>query len=85
MRVVSLPAANSRLKNMSSSPSVNSGGSSSSRRACTTTDSMSSVGRARFSAMSDRPYENMSNDDTSRSFESPDRKSKPGSTAEKRS
>ena len=38
------PAANSRLKNMYSSSSVSSGGSSSASDACTTTDSMSSVG-----------------------------------------
>ena len=41
---------------MYSSSSVRPGGSSSSSVACTTIDNMSSVGRARFSAISARPY-----------------------------
>ena len=57
------------------------GGSSSSSDACTTIDNMSSVGRARFSAINARPYAIMSKAAGSRSVPLPARKSKPGSTA----
>ncbi|MGR6998164.1 hypothetical protein ACU686_08830 [Yinghuangia aomiensis] len=55
LRVVSAPAANSRLKNIWSSTGVRRGGSTSANSACTTSDSMSSVGRSRFSAISAVP------------------------------
>jgi hypothetical protein len=59
LRVVSDPAAKSNEKNAYSSTSVRVGGSTSVNVACTTTDSMSSVGFARLRAMSFAPYSSM--------------------------
>ena len=59
LRVVSAPAAQSSEKKNCSSWSVSSGGSSPSRWAWQTTESMSSAGCARFSAISAAPYSNI--------------------------
>ena len=59
LRVVSAPAAHNKLKKNCSSWSVSCGGSSPGSVALHTTESMSSAGCARFSAMRRVPYSNI--------------------------